>query len=107
MTGAITRAIPVNGWANVKTLLKTALAGYRGDWGGQLRIINNNATAATVHVNDSASQPASAADGHPIGTTAATAPLGAGILLENVDLSGVWVNTAGAQTLIFMVLPKY
>lgn len=107
MTGAITRTISVNGWANVKTLLRTALTGYRGDWARQLRILNINATAATVHVNDTATQPALAADGWPIGTTAATAPLGAGIELEDVDMSGIWINTAGAQNITFMVIPKY
>src|SRR4051812_40745827 len=98
-----TRAISVNGWASVKTLLETAISGYQGGLVKSIMIVNNNAGAATVHLNDSGSQPSTAADGIPIGTTAASAPGGASLTLDNVDLAQLWVNTGGATSLIFMV----
>jgi hypothetical protein len=97
-----TRAISVNGWKNVLALLQTSIAGYNGGLVKMITIINNNATAATVHLNDSAAQPSTASDGLPIGSTAATAPSPA-VTLENIDLAQLWVNTAGAQTLVFLV----
>lgn len=97
------RAISVNGWASVKTLLETAISGYQGGLVKWIMIVNNNAAAATVHLNDAGTQPSTATDGIPIGTTAASAPGGASVTLDNIDLAQLWVNTGGAQTLIFMV----
>lgn len=99
----ITRAISVNGWANVLTLLRTSLATYDGGLVKTITISNINAAAATVHLTDVSTQPSTATDGMPIGTTAASAPGGAQIVLENIDLGSIWINTGAAQNINFLV----
>ncbi len=99
-----TRKINFTGWINMNTALVAAVSGYQGGIVKRLQIMNNNAGAVTVHLNDTAMVPSDATQGFPIGSTAGTAPGGTILVLENADISQIWLNNAAdAQDIIVLV----
>lgn len=97
MAKSVTNVVSVNGWLNLYTQAKAD--GYTGSSVvKEGTVLNLNATVAYLHLTeDGSTNPATAADGLPIGTTAATAPSSSFVLPEGTDLAGAWINTSGAQ----------
>jgi hypothetical protein len=102
MALSATKKVSVNGWINLYTQAKAD--GYQGSpivRSGT--ILNQNATVAYVHVTaNGATNPATGADGLPIGT--ASAPSAAFNLDKGTDLAGVWIFTSGAQDIKYEVI---
>lgn len=94
-----------NAWKNMWT---QALAdGYDGNpVVKNLTVLNFNTTVAYLHFHDSGStNPTTAADGLPLSSDTTVAPSSA-FTQEDVDLSTVWVHTAGNQTIKYSIIGK-
>lgn len=101
MANQITKKVNVNGWINLYTQAKTD--GYTGrPIVKDGTILNQNAIVVYVHITgNGATNPATGADGLPIGT--ASAPSAAFTLAEGADIAGVWIFTSGAQDIKYQI----
>ncbi len=94
-----------NAWKNLWT--QAVADGYVGNpVVDSLTVVNFNSTVAYLHFHTSGStNPTTAADGLPLSSDTATAP-SAAFSVENIDLSTVWVHTAGNQSIKYAVIGK-
>jgi hypothetical protein len=108
MAKSFTEAFTLNNaWKNLG--VQARADGYTGSSVIKCGVVqNNNATVAYVHATENgATNPSTAADGMPIGTTSSTAPNGASIVLdEGTDIDTTWIHTAGNQTIKYSITGK-
>jgi len=101
-----TKTISVNGSVNLYTLL--AANGYAGEYTprGGIHILNDNAQILYVHTTDQAptgSAPATPTGGYPISSNGTT-PRTELTIGKPVDLRYVWLHSAAAVNVIFLIV---
>lgn len=106
MAQSITKPVALNNsWVNIGDQAVTD--GYTGNMIiEEGTILNLNATVAYVHITPTKTQPSTASDGLPIGTTSSTAPNSFFTLPEGTDIRCVYVHTAGNQTIKYSITGK-
>lgn len=106
MASQMTETVSINGWKNL--LIQARTDGYLGSAIVQsATVMNFNATVAYVHATSSGStNPATGADGLPIGTTAGTAPSASFTFPAGTDIGMVWIFTSGAQDIKYAVIGR-
>jgi hypothetical protein len=104
MALAVTETVAFsNGWKNL--WVQAVADGYTGNpVCKSMTVVNFNSTVAYLHFHTSGStNPTTAADGLPLSSDTATAPSSA-FSAEGIDLSTVWIHTAGSINIKYCVI---